>query len=76
MALAIHFERRSSSRLVVRPCKRCQTSENVVGVSRTECAVYFRCSQCGLVYAMTKPEASPDWVWDKLYHPTVRIGRR
>ena len=73
MALVVHPERRGLSRLVVRPCEQCQTIENVVAVSRTECAVYFRCSRCGLVYAMTKPETPLDWLWDKLYHPTVRI---
>jgi transcription elongation factor Elf1 len=72
MAL-IHSERRASSRLVVRSCERCETGEHVVAVSRTERAVYFRCSQCGLVYAMTKPEPTVDWVWDRLYHPAGRL---
>jgi len=34
---------------------RCQTSV-VVGVVRTERVVYFRCTQCGEVWSVPKPD--------------------
>jgi len=46
---------RRSDRLTVPPCERCG-SRNTAAACRTDYVVYVRCSDCGEVWSLPKPE--------------------
>jgi hypothetical protein len=61
MTLKSKPDRRQADRLTVPACAGCPAADSpLVAVVRTDYVVYFRCSACGHVTIVQKPE------WDKL----------
>jgi hypothetical protein len=44
--LKTHADRRSANRLLTPDCPRCGEGTRLIGIIRTTCFVYFRCTAC------------------------------
>src|SRR5436190_698552 len=56
ISVRVRQELRSPHREPNPPCQHCRSALHVTGVLRTDLVIYFRCSTCGSIRSLPKPE--------------------